>query len=98
MGCALGMAYIADLLVAGRLDDVLQNGRDVVLTHLFPIESPVFSFVLVVVVLGVSQTVGVATRVAKPHVITATSGNEGGRDAVVVHDPGVGRVEDTMLQ
>lgn len=90
LGCALRVANIADFFIAGRLNDVFEHGRDVVLAHLLPVKSPVFSFVFVVVVLSVTQTVSVATGVAKPHVVATTSGNESGRNAIVVHDPGVG--------
>lgn len=42
LSCALGVSDIRNLLVSRNLDDVFQHGRDVVLTHLFPVKRPIF--------------------------------------------------------
>ena len=72
------MSDIRNLLVSRYLDDVFQHGRDVVLTHLFPVKRPIFGLVFIVVVLSVTQTVRVATGVAQPHVLAAAGSYECG--------------------
>jgi len=81
------MSNIRNLLVPCNLDDVFQHSRNVILTHLFPVERPIFGLVFIMVILSVTQTVSVATRVTQPHIVAATGSYERRRDGIVVHNP-----------
>jgi len=95
---SLGMADISVLFNSSLSGHVVENGRDVVLSHLLPVEGPELLLVLVRIVSSVLATVGVATRVAKPHIITSSSSDKSRGNFRVVHSPAVSRIEDTMLQ
>lgn len=92
------MADIGVLLDASLIGHVIKYGRDIVLTHLLPVESPEFLFILVRAVLDVLATVGVSTRVAKPDVIPSSSCHKSRGNFRVVHSPAVSRIEDSVLQ
>lgn len=97
LGCALGVADVGNLLVSGLCDDVVYHSWQVVLAHLLPVKSPIFGFILVMVVRGMSKTVGVASTISKPDIITSTGGNECRSNVFPVHDPSIGRIKYTML-
>jgi hypothetical protein len=92
------MADIGMLLDTSLLGHVIEHGRDIVLAHLLPIESPEFLFILVRAVLDVLATIGVSTRVAKPDVIPSSSCYKSRGNFRVVHSPAVSRIEDSVLQ
>ena len=98
LGGSLRVTHVRNFLISGNGDNVLEDRWDVILAHLLPIKSPVFRLVFVSIILNVLDTVSVATRITKPHIVTTTSGNESWSYVIIVHYPAVAGVKNTMLQ
>jgi len=97
LSCSLGMANISVLLDTSLRGHVIENGRNIILSHLLPVESPELLLILVGVVLDVLATVRVTTRVSKPHIISSSSSDKGRGYFGVVHGPAVSGIENTVL-
>lgn len=85
-----GALTVTDIVhfLFGAFVDVLEDGREVEISHVLKSELPEF-FVLVGVVLGVIAGVLVASAVAKPDVVTLVGQHEGRGLVLVIEDPGV---------
>lgn len=93
---ALAVAQIANLLF-GDLIDVCEDGGEVVICHVLEGKLPKL-LVFVGVELGVVAGVLVASAVSQPHVVPLVRQHKARRLVLVIHQPGVGTVEQTMLQ
>lgn len=93
---ALAVAQIAYLLLC-HLINVSEDGGEVVICHMLEGKLPKL-LVFVGVELGMVAGVFVASAVAQPHVVPLVRQHEARRFVLVIHQPGVGTVEQTMLQ
>jgi hypothetical protein len=79
------------------LGNIVEGGRDIVMTHIYPIKVPKLLLVFPRVVLHMGTGVSVASGVSEPDIVTSTGGHEGGSDISIVHYPAVGWIKKTML-
>ena len=93
---ALGVPDVVNFL-AGLLEEVAEDGRKVVVGHVLEGELPkLLAFVRIV--LDVLPGVLVAPAVPQPHVETSIGQHEPRGLSFIVDDPGIGAVEETVLQ
>ena len=98
LGGALRMPHIGNLLPAGLALDCINDSRQVIGAHVEPREIPELLLVVIRVQADIRATVGVPSRVSQPDIIAGTSGHERRSHVRIVHDPAVGRVQNTMLE
>ena len=92
------MTNICNFLSIGLLLNHLDSGRQVVQSHLVEGKIPEELLVMVGVKRDMRSTVCIAARVSQPDIISSTCCYKSWRYICIVHDPGIGRVETTVLE
>jgi len=82
------MTDVSNFRILVGIDYVFNGNRDVILSHVFPVELPVVVSIHVQSLMGVA--VLVASRVSKPDIEALPRSLEGWSDIRPVHDPAVG--------
>lgn len=93
---ALTVANIAHLLL-GLAVDIGEYGWQIIVSHVLEGKFPKL-LVLVRIVLSVVPGVFVASAIAQPHIVALVGQHKGGCLVLIINDPSVRRVDETVLE
>lgn len=91
------MSNVGDFILSSLFSNVVYLSWSIMISHLSPAELPI-SFIFFWIKSSMSHTIFDSSLVTKPNIETFSNKSECWRSGIVIHDPAISRISDSMLK